>query len=301
MNLRAWLLLLAAALSLAASPPAAPEVIPLHTGQAYLFKSLAVDTHGQRIFLGSWDRKELVVVDLRAGTHRVIESRYRGRLNGMGVYLRGDRLYAVMNEVDDAPDARPVSALLVIDASSLLVLRSFELVGIGGRHHFNHVVVDPSGVAYVSDTLKSTIHTVDTTREGAALAPLVEHPDLSWVHGLDLSADGQRLFSTSYRGGIRIFDLRTRTFTAYRDPETAGDDGLKYHRGRLYGVGGGAIREYALDAAEQAVISTRVLLRDHALFNDPRDLHLEGDWLYCLANLRLGSLADSHVLKLELP
>jgi hypothetical protein len=263
------------------------EIIPLNTGTKLRFKGLAIDPRNDRAYLGSWDEKQIVVVDLRSKTHRNILTRYSGKLNGMGVHLRGDKLYAVMNEVNDEPGARALSVLVVIDVVSLEVLNSYELRGSNGRHHFNHVVVDARGVAYVSDTLKASIYTVDTEDPHDSLRLLVEHEDLSWVHGIDLSPDGSKLFCTSYAGGIRILDLKTLELAPFKDLSTAGDDGLAYHEGNLYGVGQNAIKRYVLNPAEDAVIGVEVLLRDHEYFNDPRCLHIENGWIYTLANIEL--------------
>ena len=293
---------------------AEPVVIGLHTGIGFRFKGLAIDPDARTAYLGSWDRKQIVAVDLRDRTHRLIATKYSGRLNGMGVYLRHRVLYAVMNEVDDRPGARALSVLLVIDATSHRVLRAYELRGAGGRHHFNHVVVDRRGIAYVSDTLQSSIYTVDTEKPADRLRLLIEHKDLALVHGLDLSPDGSVLFSTSYRAGIKFLDLGTLEFSSFGDPATAGDDGLRYHEGSLYGAGGNAIRRYVLSDAEDAVVRTEVFARDHERFNDPRCLHIQGGWLYVLANIeldpvtfrsgRVGSkqrLTDSYVIKYRLP
>ena len=305
-------------------PPALPptaarpgdlEVIALRTGTAFEFKSLAIDAAQRRAYLGSWRDKAIVAVDLEGGgPARVIESRYNGKLNGMGVHLRGARLYAVMNETDDTPGATPLSVLIVIDVETERVIQSHELRATGGRHHFNHVVVDARGTAYISDTLKGRIYRVDTTDPHAKLELVIEHADLSWVHGIDLVDGESTLACTSYRGGIRFLSIADRAFLPYRDLATAGADGLEYHAGSLYGVGGNAITRYVLNATEDAIVRTEVVLRDHPLFNDPRALQVQGGWLYCLANLELEPvrfrrsgrmardepLTDSHLVKYRL-
>ena len=166
----------------------------------------------------------------------------------------------------------------------------------------------------MSDTLKSSIYTVNTNDPADSLKQLVEHKDLSWVHGIDLSADGSRLFSTSYDGGIRFFDLKTKSFSSFRDLATAGNDGLKYYEGCLYGVGANVLKKYTLNKAEDGIIRTEALLSDHEFFNDPRCLHIEAGYLYCLANIefepvefgrggkraRKAPLSDSYLIKLKL-
>ncbi|MGH9752584.1 MAG: hypothetical protein ACREA2_07355 [Blastocatellia bacterium] len=290
------------------------EVIKLETGREFRFKGLAIDLKTEKAYLGSWDKKEIVVVSLKEKTHSTIKTGYSGKLNGMGTYLKRDKLYAVMNEVNDSPNARPVSVLLVIALTNHHILRSYEAVGVNGRHHFNHVVVDDNGIAYVSDTLKSAIYTVNTNNPADNLKQLVERKDLSRVHGIDLSADGSRLFSTSYDGGIRFFDLKTKGFSPFKDLATADNDGLKYYEGCLYGVGNNALRKYTLNKAEDGIIRTEVLLSDHEFFNDPRCLHIEAGYLYCLANIefepvefrrsgkttRKTPLSDSYLIKLKL-
>jgi hypothetical protein len=289
-------------LVLLAALPARAEVasVALRTGRAYAFKSIAVDAAERRVFLGSWREKAIVVVDLAGGPPRVIASRYNGKLNGMGVHLRGDRLYAVMNEVDDRPGAKPIAVLLVIDAATERVLHAHELRAETTRHHFNHVVVDARGAAYVSDTVLGRIYRVDTTDPKARFELVLAHADLSWVHGVALVANETLLATTSYKGGVRFLELATRRWKPYRDLTTAGADGLVYHAGSLYGVGGAKITRYVLDAREAAIVRSEVVLRDHALFDDPRDLQVRDGWLYCLANLDPARQRDTHLLKLRL-
>lgn len=291
-----------------------PVAIPLRTGTAFRFKGLAIAPDARTAYLGSWDRKQLLAVDLRDGTHRVIATKYSGKLNGMGMYLREGKLYAVMNEVNDRPGARALSVLLVIDASDLTVLRSYELRGRDSRHHFNHVVVSRRGVAYVSNTLRSSIYTVNTDDPADRLKLLVEHEDLSWVHGIDLSPDESTLFTTSYRAGIKFLDLGSLKFSSFSDPATAGDDGLRYHEGSLFGVGGNAVKRYVLSQAEDAVVRTELFARDHERFNDPRCLHIQDGSIYVLANIELEPvnfgngrsgreqpLTDTYVIQYALP
>ena len=230
----------------------------------------------------------------------------------MGVCLRGSTLYAVMNDVNDDPQANPVSVLLVIDVADHKVLRSYEAKGSNGRHHFNHVTADDHGNVYVSNTLKSAIYTVNTTVAGDTLKQLVAHNDLSWVHGIDISPDGARLFSTSYGGGIKFFDLKSKTFSSFRDTTLNENDGLKYDNGYLYGIGKNSLKRYTLNRDETAVLKTDILLRDHPFFNDPRCIHIEGGWIYCLTNIDFAiadfdrkastrkSFEDTYILKYKL-
>jgi hypothetical protein len=288
------------------------EVLPLGTGTQFRFKGLAIDGQRERALLGSWDQKQLVIVDLGTGVHRIVPTRYSGKLNGMGVHLRDDKLYFVMNEVNDRPGAGALSVLLVIDAVTLEMVRSYELRAAGARHHFNHVVVDDRGIAYVSDTLHASIYTVDTTRADDSLRVLVHHRDLTLVHGLALSATRATLIATSYESGIVFIDVDRKVLRPSRAPSTAGDDGLAYHAGVVYGIGRNALKRYTLNAAEDAVVATNVLIHDHPAFNDPRCLDIRDGWLYALANIELepvtfaggrsrsAALDDSHLVRYRL-
>jgi WD40 repeat protein len=294
--------------------PGAIEVINLGTGTEFRFKGLGIDLKANNAYLGSWDKKEIVVVSLSTGKHEILKTKYSGQLNGMDCYFKNGKIYALMNDVDDTSGAKPISVLLVFDSKTGKLISNYESVGLNGRNHFNHVVVDDNGVAYISNTLKSRIDRIDTTDPKGCITSLVEHKDLSWVHGIDLSPDGTRLFTTSYKGGVRIFDLSTHSFYPYRDTILAGDDGLKYHQGSLYGVGRNSIKKYTLNDTETQIIKTDTLLKDHETFNDPRCLHIENGFLYCLSNIefepvtfrgqqkssRKTALTDSHIIKLKL-
>ena len=290
------------------------EVISLGTKTDFRFKGLALNAKDSMAYLGSWDRKEIVAVSLADGKAAVLSSSYSKRLNGMGCFFQNGILYAVMNEVDDNPDARPLSVLVMFDVSKHEAIRSYEAKGAGGRNHFNHVVVDDSGIAYISNTLKSSIWSVDTTNPLDSLKLLVQHVDLSWVHGIDLSPDQTILYATSYKAGIRFLHLSDLKFSAFRDTTTAGDDGIKYYAGYLYGVGHNAIKRYALDRTGTAIVRTDTLLKDHEMFNDPRCLDIEDGSLYCLSNIelepvtfrgeqkpsRLAALDDSYLIRIPL-
>ena len=261
------------------------EIIPLHTGTAYRFKGLAVAPDGARFFLGSWDRKQIVAVRGAPSLLVEFDSPYRGRLNGMGVYLRGNTLYAVMNKVDDG-NAQAVSALVLFDIRSGKTIRSHELRGDGsGRHHFNHVIVDADGRAYISNTLKSGIWTIDTRDPGARLEHLIVHPGLRMIHGIAFGADERTLYVTSYEDGLGIVDLDTLHYESLQQPDTRGNDGIAYHRGFIYAVGQNALTRHRLDGDGRRVLDSIVLLRDHPQFNDPRCLQIVDDSLFILANI----------------
>ncbi len=286
------------------------EVIPLNTGTNFKFKGMAISDDGS-IFLGSWDKKEIVKVYPNQTKYEKLQTKYSGKLNGMGCYIRDGILYAVMNEVNDDPAACTISVLLLFDIKSLNLIWAYESVGIGGRNHFNHVVVSSRGVAYVSNTIKSSVFVVDTHNPIDSLKQLVNHPDLSWVHGLDLSTDERTLFTTSYDGGIKFLNLESLAFSPYRDTTFAGDDGLKYYKGALYGVGDNQIKKYTLDEQEQVVIRGEIILDNHPSFNDARCLQIKDGYLYCLANIAFEPvvfdstrqkqpMTDTHVVKWKL-
>lgn len=291
------------------------EVIKLLTGTRFKFKGLAIDTKNSYAYLGSYDKNEIVAVSLLNGTHEVLKTKYSSRLKGMGCYVKNDRLYAVMNEINENVTTGLIAVLLIFDIADRSFLRSYESTGINGRNHFNHVTVDGNGIAYISNTLKSSIYTVNTNDPADSLKKLVEHSDLSWVHGLDVSPDGARLFTTSYDGGIKFFNLKTGKFSDYRDISLAGDDGLKYYKGFLYGVGQNMIKRYTLNYSEDRIIKADTLVKDHEYFNDPRCLHIEDGVLHCLANIefepvifrknnkshRSTALSDTYLLKFKLP
>lgn len=131
-------------------------------------------------------------------------------------------------------------------------------------------------------------------------------------HGIDLSPDGTILFTTSYDGGIKFLHLATLSFSDYRDTRTAGDDGLKYDNGYLYGVGKNCIKRYQLDGSLRRVVKADTVLTNHEFFNDPRCLHVANGYLYCLANIafepvefngrrfRETALTDTYLIKMKL-
>lgn len=300
----------AAAAARSPAPVAAPRVQGLGTGTDYRFKGLAIDRATARAYLASWDRKQLVVVDLERGTHHELPTPYAGRLAVLGVHVRDGALYAVLNQIDGGVATPAISALVVIDVATEALVRAFELHARGPRHHFNHVVVAADGTAYVSDTLHATIHAVDTRDPAASFGPLVVDARLGRVHGVALSRAAPRLFATAYDGGLSIYDLEHHTFLGEPFAASAGDDGLAYARGGLYGIGRERLTHYALDPTESEVIDASVVLLEHPSFNDPRDVWVEDDRITCLANMELAPASphrrgrpatDTNLLEILLP
>jgi hypothetical protein len=290
------------------------RVIPLRTGTAYRFKGFAVDPTGTRFFLGSWDQHQIVAVSGTVPGVTAFRSPYHGRLAGMGVFLRAGKLYALMNEVNDAPDAKASSVLLVFDAVSGTLHHAYAVQGtVEGRHHFNHVVVDSTGRAYVSNTLKGGIWTVNTKDPADSLRPFLIDARLRLIHGIALPPAEDRLFVTSYQTGLAVIDLPQRALRVYDIPASKGTDGLRYYRGSLYGIGQNALTRYHLNADATRVTNVTPLLVNHPAFNDPRCLDILQDTLFILGNIehtavtfqdpskRGTAQTDTHILSYRLP
>lgn len=290
------------------------DVIGLGTGIKYKFKGMAITEDGRYGYFGSWNQKEIVKIDLKSKEIKVLDSPYNGKLNGMGTYIRNGRLYALMNEIDDHADARAISVLLVYNLQTDELINTYEAKGDSdGRHHFNHVVVDAMGTAYISNTLKQSICIVNTQIPNNKIDYFISDEELIMIHGLDLSDDESTLFCTSYKGGIKIIDISKKKLLAYSNPDDNRNDGLIFYNNFLFGVGGNTITRYELNSDKSRIVDTQIVLRDHAIFNDPRCLQMIKDDLYCLANIeikpvrlrrtnnkaRTEALTDSHLIKLR--
>ncbi|MBK6918109.1 MAG: hypothetical protein IPH07_11970 [Deltaproteobacteria bacterium] len=154
------------------------------------------------------------------------------------------------------------------------------------------------------------IHVVDTIDPAAAIEPLVVDPRLGRVHGIALSDAAPRLFATAYEGGLSIYDLPGQRFLGEPFAAAAGDDGLAYVEGALYGIGGDRLTRYVLDADQARVVRSEVIVHEHESFNDPRDVWAEPGRLTCLANMELDPVAphrrgraatDTSLLEVQLP
>lgn len=194
-------------------------------------------------------------------------------------------------------------------------VRSYEIRGDrAGRHHFNHVVVDANGRAFISNTLKGSVWTVDTRDPRANLELLIEHPKLRLIHGVTLGAANRMLYAPSYEAGLGVIDLDALTYASLQQPDSQGNDGLIYHRGFLYAVGQNTLTRYRLSPDGRQALDSTVLLKDHPYFNDPRCLDIVGDSLFILANIEHApvsfrdvgvrhshTLTDTYVLRYLLP
>ena len=263
------------------------EVIPLNTHRDYRFKGLAISRDGTAAYLGSWDRKEVLSIDLKTSAVERFSSPFSGRLNALGTLIHDDRLYALLNEVDDAPNSAPLSALALFDIGTGTMLRAHTLSATPGksRHHFNHVVVGPDRMAYISDTLHGAIYRVDLREPNAAPYLWVVEEALALIHGLALEPSHSVLFVTSYEEGLGRIDLNTGTYASFKNPDSRRNDGIRYHRGAIYGVGGNAVSRYRLNAEMTAIVDTQALIVNHPSFNDPRCIDIVGEVFYVLANI----------------
>ncbi|MDB4969021.1 MAG: SMP-30/gluconolactonase/LRE family protein [Myxococcales bacterium] len=117
------------------------------------------------------------------------------------------------------------TAVHCFDLDSGAVHGKIELFETGQRHHFDDLVLDGDGRAFVSDGFGGAIYAISPEGSHEVWLPA---GTLASPQGLAWSADGQTLFAADYGRGLAAIDRRTRAVRWLRgdDATLSGLDGL---------------------------------------------------------------------------
>ena len=297
---------------------AEPDMIP---------EGITYDPDTGRVFLGSFRRSKIVVVDADGNASDFIDEREYGFGAGLGMRVDTSKrqLWACTSSAPHQRDFDPQvpgeTGLFVFDVDSGELLWKFVRPQEGPLDVFNDVVLTPEGDAFVSGFFSRKIFRADSERQTVEM--FLELPEGHRPNGLDLSDDGRFLFVAS-NGNIVVVDPITAEWYELEVPDGenfVGIDGLYFYDHSLiaiqgkrgYGEEGTRVARLFLAKGYDRVERIEVLDDDHPLYEQPTTGVLDEHALYYIANSQFTKfdenfklapkreLSDVVVLRLDIP
>lgn len=265
------------------------EVLELNTEKELYPEGLAVDESNKLIYLNSTNQNKVVSSDFEGKSVADVKTKYLGKMRGTGLLHKNNLLYALgNNNYDTAPNAKHHSVLQIYAETNTLV-RSFEKISASDTL-FNDITLDERGIAYITNTRENAIYALNTLKQNSKFEVLFKSDEIPNPNGISISDGNDKLFIATQKG-IKIFDLKSKTLLRYEDVSTVGIDGLKFNKGKLYGLQNGQLILYQLNEKMDAIISKEVMLNRHYTFDAPTSLCIIDNVIYVLANSQFGKRA----------
>lgn len=201
-----------------------------------------------------------------------------GGVLGLVMDARNNLLWAASSPLPPATHglaadaARPVNALLKIDAASGRMLARYPVPG--GERSLGDVAQAPDGTVYVADSTGGGLFRLSPG--GEALEVLLPAGTLGSPQGMALSPDGAALIVADYSSGLWRVDRATGAATRLPQPaidSLIGVDGLTTDGRFLYGFQNGVapqrVLKFELDAGWTRIDSVEVLAANLPQVDEP--------------------------------
>ena len=258
-------------------------------------EGIAIDPRNGNIYISSIARKKIIRIQENGTAENFIEEEQDGFLEGLGmkVDLRRNCLWALSN--------------IRKGKSFTSQIHAFDLATGKLRHRFtiedtlprllNDLVVDPSGILYITDTYHSALYTYSVKKK--KLDVLVrDTARLQWPNGI-VRAKKNKIILASYGHGPVQVDLRSgsiQPILGFEDKNLAyGLDGLVLYRSFLYcvynaggkGYPSNAVIRYTLDKKKERITAEQIIDNGNPAFADPTTAAFFAKKLYVIANSHL--------------
>lgn len=263
----------------------------------YLPEGIAYDSIDDVFYLGSIRYGKIVRISRSGRVTDLVAPDDTGGVIGIRVDPSSHRLWAVASHqrglVYFDEEREGESTVFCVDLDGGVVERRWFLPKDDADHALNDIVVARDGRVYATDANSGALYTI---APGGELEQFLPPQSIHGCNGLALSDDGKLLYVSQYGIDIVVVDLERQTVAPLGNPaEVAlcGVDGLYFHRGTLVAVqnylGMQQVSQFVLDATGRAVVSERVLGRQHPRFADPTTGAFVGDDFYVVANSQIST------------
>jgi len=270
------------------------EIIPLSFQKDLIPEGIAIDAKTEKLYLNSLKENKIVSSNLDGSdTSEFIKSSQHGYLSGFGMTIKGDTLFALGNS-----HFRPnnESVLLLLNTKTAQLIDSFTLKD-SLFHYLNDVAISSEGNIYITDSESNRIYTVKHKR--SQLEVFLENDEIANSNGISISDDNKYLYVASYRNGIRVVDIKSKTILNQPNEDYTGIDGMKYYKNSLI-----AIVNARRDTLKQGVFrfylddsKTRILRKEQLVpygdhFVLPTTFDIIDDHLFYVINTQLDNLDE---------
>jgi WD40 repeat protein len=208
-----------------------PDFYTIKTEKDFIPEGIAFSQ--DKIFLSSITKNKIVVYDTESDElSDFITSNQYGFGSGIGLFATDSLLFALSNS-NIKPNEFSKPSLFVFRLEDKKLVRKYILDD-KQNHFWNDLTVSDLGQVYITDMRQNKVYTIKYPL--ADIQEFYGDSTTTLPNGIDLSADGSKLFIASTKTGVRILDLKTRKVLNKINTFSNGIDGLKFHEGNLYGM-----------------------------------------------------------------
>jgi WD40 repeat protein len=194
-------------------------------------EGITIDTQTQTIFLNSLRHGKIVSCNLDGSNPKdFITDNQFGYLPGFGMFVKGDTLYALGNNL---PKKNSKSILLLLNAKTGEFINSFSPKDTTFKY-LNDLAVASNGDVFITDSESNKIYTIQAKK--AILEVYLETDEVKNSNGITISDDGKYLYLASDKKGIRIVERQTKRIINESNQDYTGIDGLKFYKNSLIGI-----------------------------------------------------------------
>jgi hypothetical protein len=292
----------------------ASNAAPVHRGEValtvplrgFIMEGIAYDPV-ERVFYASSVRERRVVrVDAKGAVTEVASAR-DGLWSALGIHVdaKRRRLWVATAAMPQTLGIEPSdvgrSGLLELDLTTGKRARVYLLPKGDGANVLGDLAIAADGTVFATDSSTPALYVL---RPGAAaLERFAAGLPLASPQGLDLSADGRRLYVADYARGVFVVDPTAGTWARLETPEAIcllGVDGLYVHGGSLLAIQNGVnphrVVRVSLDRTGTRAERLEVLEASTPHLEEPTLGTVDDGWFYFVANSQWNQFDDKNQL-----
>jgi len=268
---------------------ATTELITLDFEKDLIPEGIAIDSESKTIFLNSLRKNKIVKCKLNGNSPtEFIESNQYNYLSGFGMTIKGDTLFALGNSL---PKNSNKSILLLLNIKTGCLINSYS-INDSTFIYLNDLAISSNNDIYITDSESNKIYTIQ--RSSGKLEVFLENDEIAHSNGITISDDGKYLYLASYKTGIRIVDLKSKSILNEPNMDFRGIDGMKYYKNSLIAIVNAkrdtneqGVFRYFLNKNKTAIIRTEKIIPYGEHFIIPTTFDIIGEHIFYIINTQL--------------
>ncbi len=252
-------------------------------------EGIAIDSKSKTVFLNSLRKNKIVKCKLDGSSPtNFIDSNQYNYLSGFGMTVKGDTLFALGNSL---PKKNNKSILLLIDIRTGHVIDSYS-INDSTFTYLNDLAVSSNNDIYITDSESNKIYAIK--RSKGKLEIFLENDQIAHSNGITISDDDKYLYLASYKTGIRIVDIKSKSILNEPNKDFTGIDGMKYYQNSLIAIVNArrdlneqGVFRYYLNENKTTIIKKEKIVPYGEHFIIPTTFDIVNDYIYYIINSQL--------------
>jgi len=265
------------------------ELITLNFEKDLIPEGIAIDSESKTVFLNSLRKNKIVKCKLDGSNPaEFIKSDQHNYLSGFGMTIKGDTLFALGNSL---PKNNNKSILLLLNLKTGNLINSYS-INDSTFIYLNDLVISSNNDIYITDSESNIIYTIQSSN--GKLEIFLKNDEIAHSNGITISDDGKYLYLASYKTGIRIIDLKSKSILNEPNLDFTGIDGMKYYKNSLIAIVNAkrdtnqqGVFRYYLNKNKTAIIRKEKIVSYGEHFIIPTTFDIVDGYIYYIINSQM--------------